>query len=411
MESLTFGKRTYALGLRWVEGDPTRKPPAQVKEALGGGKALYCLQESSDGRVAIGFCDATKLPKTARYSFADAVAATGKDGIYALPVGRGGMLWYVVVAEGQVVPETDAVVPFEDGCSAIENLRAALSLPVYYSGAEALPMDATESFDPQGIATAARIKPLRTVGGSQAGGALVLVLVLGGIGVGGWMVLHKGKPSAAEVAAQQAQAVRDAYLSALHQQVDVLPADAGWVVDAWQASERAFPPAVGGWHRDGFACQPTGCAATYAAASAWAMAPIDAVFGRSALLSADQKTLVVNLPLTTKTQAWTDAQLLAPIRWPRTPADTVGRLAMQSLVTLEGAPTLTNLTEGQTAPPEAQSVLKDTITVKDASYVGATQLAGLTHFFAADGYAPVTLSVVDGPSAAYRVEFQRIGGR
>ena len=412
MEVVTYGKRKYVLGLRWVEADTTRKPAAQVKAALDGAKAVYAVQEGKDGRAVVGYGAATKVGSGALYSFAVTLAQSGKDGIYAMPVGRG-MLWYVVVSDGAVVPETDVLLAFEDGLSAIENMRSAFGLPVFYGGKE--PMPECEEFRPEVIAAAAmRQKPLVQAGGAQIGGALVLAGVVLGVIGGGWWLLHKRGPSPEEQAAQKAAQVRAAYLSAMHAIVDATPQDSGWVQDALTQAQAHFPVAIAGWSRDGFACNVSACVATYSGGEIRQFAPVAAAFGALARLGTDPtKQMTITLPLKTKTQPWTDAQILAPGKWPRSLYDVAGLLPLHFDAKLAANPTSTDVSTSQSPPPEAQPLFEDVLVLKRDGPVVDADLAGMVNAVAKDGFHAHTLSVAEAGSGdrAYRVEFWRLGAQ
>lgn len=412
MEVVTYGKRKYVLGLRWVEADSTRKPAAQVKAATDGAKSVYVVQEGKDGRAVVGYGSAAKLGAGALYSYAVTLASTGKDGIYAMPAGRG-MLWYVVVSEGAVVPETDVLLAFEDGLSAIENMRSAFGLPVYYGGKE--PMPECEEFRPEVIAAAAmRQKALVQVGGAQVGGALVLAGVVLGVIGGGWWLLHKRGPSPEEQAAEQAAQVRAAYLAAMHAIVDATPQDSGWVQDALAQAQAHFPVAIAGWSRDGFACDVSACVATYSGGDIQQFAPVAAAFGPRARLGADPtRQMTITLPLQTKLRPWTDEQILAPAKWSRSLYDVAGVLPLHFDAKLASNPVSTDISTSLAPPPEAQPVFEDVLVLKRDGPVVAADLAGVVNAVAKDGFHAHTLSVAEAGMGerAYRVEFWRFGAQ
>lgn len=420
METLALGGRRYVLGLRWVDGDPAIKAAAQVKEAANGGRVLFGTAEAEDGRHAVGFIPVVGAPKGKLYSYAGALAKAGHSGVFAALLDSGKddpRLWYTVVADGLVVPETDAVASLDAGLTAIEALREAFGLPLFYTGREPLPLRDFTTFDPEGaVEGAGRLKPLQAAGGTQIGGIVVLGLVLAGVGAGAWYMLREPPAPQGDDAAAIAWAERTAYLGGMHSVLDQLPADTGWVINAYAAARQVFVPALAGWRLEGFTCTPDACVATYTAGEAGhALVELVKHYGKARVGTMDdQRSATVNVPLTVTRMAWTDDQILAPLpTWRSYAADVAARVPLHfARLEVDGQIASTDLSAANTMPADALPIMQDVIAVKQAAALESNRLAAIVNHFAQDGFAATALSVSGGMGAtpsAYRIEFTRTG--
>lgn len=416
-----LGKKRFAFGLKWTEVHEGTAV-ALVKEALGGdAKAAYAQITNDDERTVVGYADLaseTAAQKGVLYSYAQALAQAGQPGIYVAAVDEA-QLWYAVVADGLVVPDTDQTMAIEMAYSAIESLRDALGLDVFVAAGTDLALHGARRFDSEGIIEGVKLKPLKRIGGGNSlGGVLFLAAVIAGIAGGGWYVMNKDKAGGADDPQVQAAALRASYVGGAQSMLASRPTDANWVIAAFRGALTQFPAVISGWRLDGITCQPGNCVGRYSATqgSARALATVSAAFpaGTVTLLE-DQNSLTISLPAPAgEPAAWSEDQVLAPLPWPRRAIDTAGGIPIRFLgVELDGGVVTENLGQQMGPPMEAQPLIKERIAVKEAAALDDLQLRGVANYFARDGFVASTLAFSAGTGAtppAWRAEFDRVGG-
>lgn len=413
MEQLAIGKRNYVIGMRWQEGDLDRKPLAQIKDATGTAKALYCAHDTVDGRVSLGYVlTAGSKAKGRLYSLAEACATLGLDGIFALPY-KGG-IWYAVIASGQVVPETDVCITFDAGLTALEGMQSSFGFTIYYGGEEPLPLHGCESFSTASLA-GAKIKPLKSVGGASSGAAIALVMLLAGGGYLAWDTFAPAPAPEGTMTPEQLAQQREAYLGGMRSQLAELPASADWASEAFAGARAAFPVAISGWRLEGFACNPKQCVGTYLGSVTRQISPVIAAFGAQRVALTDSgHGMTVTLPLNVKGQAWSDQQILAPAAWPRPLVDVLGRAHGAFMVHVDGEAAITDIAAALAPPADARPVMKEVVAFKVDGHLSRTQLTTLAYALAQEGFVATTIAVAESAkagSSSWRVEFSRVGGQ
>lgn len=421
-----LGKRRYVFGLKWAEAHE-RKPASVVREALdAGSKGIFTsLRNEDDDRAVVGYGDLQALQDTGKgalYSYAAALAASGTDGIYVAPVDDG-RLWYVVIAHGLPVPETDVTLELAEGLTAVQSMRATFGLPVLVAEGGELGIEPDDWFDPLGLVEHVKLAPLRRSGGAgNAIGAVVLIAVLGCVAFGAWwLFLRKSEVDvdAAADAQALAEAQRASYLASVRAAVAAHPLDTRWVVDAYADATRAYPGGIGGWRLDGVTCSPGTCIANYSAVEdrPRALAPMQERFGAAnVVMLEDQKSLMVSRTVPTGSVAveWSDNQVLAPRHWPRPASDVLGRLGLYfAKIEADGQVGVEDLGATMMPPPEARPLLREKVAIKQAEALDPIRLKGLVVYFGEEGFAPANLAFstgTGGVSPAWRMEFVRLGG-
>jgi len=390
MHVQTVGKRKVALGLKWVELEPGRSPAAAFKQMTAPkASGLHTVLTHADGRKVMGVVESP--PTGTFYSAAHALAASGQDGIYVMSVQQNGerALWYVVIQDGLVVPETDVIHPSDMCVAAVNDVRHISDLPLYCADQDSAWDDALY-FDPDTVFSTANIKPLVAIGRTGQGKLLVLLLVLA-TGGGLWYIMQPPKIDDAQLRAEQAWQARRQYLASLRVAVQS-PADSGWIVDVWSQSHGIFPPVVSGWHLQTLHCTTKQCLATYQAPDGQVRAttPVRTWFATWAdvsvqILPNDQNTLTVRLPLTVPMQVWTDDQLLAPTAWMRPALDVAGRMGLYFAgLKQEGAVTTDPIGSGR--PNDANPLNQETIVLHQTMNLDAERLRSLVAWFGSEGF-------------------------
>lgn len=418
----TIGKRQFAFGLQWTELHD-RVPAELAREALGTEiKGVYTTVKNKDDLTVVGYAETPEggpSTKGALYSYAAALTAIGKDGIYVAPVNVD-RLWYVVIADGLVVPGTDQVLEVQSALTAVASMRSSFDLPVYVADDAELAIADAQRFNTEQAIAKAKVKPLRRLAqSSQWLGIVLLILVLVGIGFGAWYLFSDTPQEVVGPSAQeQAAELRAAYLVSVRGAVSTHPATGAWVTSAYRTAVKRLPPVIAGWRLEGVTCTPNGCSGTYVAVIGQprAIAPVIKRFGKSAVaMLSDNNSMTVKIttPPVKRTQ-WTDNQILTPLPWPRAASDVAGRLPLYFAdIALDGRISVVNLNTKFQAPLDANPLARETIAIKQASALEITQLNSVAAYFAQAGFVATALAASGGTGetpSAWRLEFQRLGG-
>lgn len=410
MEFLSTGKRRYALGLSWGEVAAS-SVTAQAKRAIGKSKGLYFVQTGRDGAKRLGVGLATTLPKGRVFSAAAAIAALGEDGVFGVPQGDG--CWYVAVQDGGIVAGTDRFVPFEQALDAMVALSSALNLSLYWSGAEEIPGAQSGQFELAAL-DGAKIAPMVSVGESQLVGAVMLVCVLAASGYGGWTVINKSKAVDPVLAEQQAlEQQKQLYIADTVSKLATVPADSGWVLDAFDAARSKLPLSVSGWVAQGYACDSAKCVGTYKAQPIHAVDSVVRAYGgdKNVAVLDDGKALTIRTNLKPSPSGWSEAFVQSPPVWKRSAADIAGLLPLAFNVIVE-QPKVEPIDPSFQAMEGITELVRESIVVRSEGEPDRAMLAVLANTFAKDGFVSETLAVSRGEKgASWRVEFQRIKAR
>jgi len=419
MRIAKIGKRQYAFGLDWSDsvGDD---PKEAVRLAIGEDEsALYCVSKRKDSEPVVGYQKLTEPVKGRVYSYAQAIASKGVDGIYVGPTGEN-EAWYVVINNGQVVPSTDRLMEPRDILDAIDVLRDTFQVPLFLAtGIDGSRFGEHETFDSEEIVKKVRVRPMQVIGsGSQLAGVLVLATVVVGISAAGWYLFIRD-PGPEVDPVVQAQMLKQTYLDSVRAQVASIPASNSWLISAYRAATDSFPGRVSGWELEGVRCTPAACTATYALdadALGFGITPVFERFdGASVQILPDNKSFTTSVQLDSTEQAtWSDEEILAPRQTGVRLLDVVGLYGMtfgESRV--EADPSVQELHSLSPMPPEAAMAFKEAFATRADAYLDAVKLKGQAVFMDRSGFIATELNFSHGNGsipAAWRIGWARVHG-
>lgn len=419
-----IGKRTYAFELEWL--DLGGRPASEViREHLDGGQqAQYVVLT----RPVAGAKKKKQVPGVAGYfegerkgkifSYAAALAATFKDGIFVAPT-EAGRLWYLVVNDGQVVPETDRSLERDDALRMIDVLRVTYDqLTVYAVDGTGVP-DARE-FDPERAISKAKVEALRPVVASQAKGIFAIIAVLGITGALYWAT---SKPAAPDAAAQF-ESQRVAFVQSAKEAMAALPDDPNWVVFAVARAKTAFPDEVAGWRSEGVKCTPTNCTGTYVlpqSGSGFGYTPLEERFGVGMVkLLPDGRSLEAMIPLQLPVRDVPEEAIMAPASNVVPMLDLMGAVPLRFYgVGVDSKTDVAALNEQLGAPAGLPVLTRETFaTLKTSDETGGGRLdllslKGQAQLMASGGFVAATVAYSDGAGTIpvlWKVEWTRIRG-
>lgn len=422
MRLADIGGVVYAFELDWI-GLGDQKADVVAKEyASEGGKWLYCTHATPESGTVIGLGEVDADDKLARkpvQSFALALAATAKSGIYAALVdqedGEPQFLWFVAIEDGAIVPNTDTSKPLDEAVRAIGNL-ATLGFPVYTMGE--IPGLYGSMFDPaeeiKGIVT----PKLRVVQKGFSPRALLLSGAISAVVAMGAFVANDyyKEQRAYEEAGDSIQAQTEAYVSQVKGIGDSLVADSFWLRDELVSSYRVFPQEFAGWNLEQVECTPSGCAAIYIPSqTGFSVSELKNRYGqKNTTWDAQSKKMRVVKPghEPWNMQVWTEDDILSPSVQPASNLEILGQLpTMYSGVSANESRLDLNLQFG--APGFAGKLFQETIETKADFYFDPLMAAGIVSYFAKNGFVATKFSV-SRPSAdlpgKWAVEWKRING-
>lgn len=403
-----IGKQKFAWGLSWASVDE-KSPAKAAKKILDPAQAwLYTSVPSDDGRLAIGFTD--KLDEIGRgkvYSYAAALAKIAEEGIYVAPIGDD-HLWYVVIAHGSVVPETDAIEPADEALGKIMGLREAFGLPVRVAEGFAVSIPTDGEFDSQSVLAAHPIKPLTRMGGaSKLKTAVVLALLAGFVGGAGWWMLGpEDEPIFVDNSAQLEREARARYLSAIQGELHAIPRDAGWVSRAARLAQAGLPEVWGGWVLHEVACVPGGCSGSYRPnddGGPFSLSVFESRFKDGQVVRGDVAGQVtVNVPLDVAMGLqWTDDMIEGGYAHGEHLTDVIGGLSMRMPgMELDGQVIQSDLKALHAGPPAAANLSKEQFVVGARERVDPSRVNYTAAALARSGFAPVALNFNTGLGAA-----------
>lgn len=286
----SIAKRTYAFGLTWTESTQ-RAGKADIRNQRSrldpsGRERFYTCVIHSQGHFALGCGIAESSVKGTVYSYAATLAAHHADGLYVARVDEE-HLWFAVIADGIVTPETDVIDTTEKVLERVEDYRTLLYLDpqnihategIYIAGGSQL-------FDPIEAVAAVR-KPVAMTATSgrmslgpwvYAAAAVAVVIV----GLALWHA-HEAAKSKQQLSADQRKQMIQTYHLAVQAALSAYPREAGWVLHDWTKVTDTLPPFYAGWTLSDINCTPTGCDGTYkrqSNLSAYAVTPFTDRFG------------------------------------------------------------------------------------------------------------------------------------
>lgn len=416
MRIVQIGKRNFAFGLSWSDnfGDDAKEA---IRDAMGEeSAALYTVIKAGKGAGddVLGYVKGTHKGKL--FSYAEAVAAAGHQGIYVADMGDD-QVWWLIVKDGQVMAGTDRVLDKRDGLDAIESLRYAYpDLTVFASRIDV--RNASE-FAIEALVASAKVKPLKRLGTENPIlGVVVLLLVLAGVGYGGWYLFIREEKVEVDPAAEL-ERKRKLYVAAAQSAVSSVPREAAWVVSAFDVSRTSFPEQIAGWALEGVTCQPAACTATYAVAKdaqGYAITPVWDAFGKERVsLMGDKKSLTVAQTLPApEFIAYTEQEVMQPPKTSGRIIDTIGRLGMKfGDVRLDGDYKTENLHEANQAPPGTAPLYRETLALRNDEVLSDVRVRGLAAYLSEAQFVATSLNYSTGSGSiapAWRIEWTRVHG-
>lgn len=317
----TVGKKHYAFGLTWVgvARKPTKAVVATQRRAHKASNAstFYTCVCKKNGTFVLGTGVTATRVRGKVYSYAASLAKRQPDGLYVVRVDDTN-LWFVLIRDGLVIPETDVIGPAEKVLESVHFYRQTLDLDAdtIFAG-EDVRLDDAQSFDAAAAVQGMRDPvPLSAVTGRGPVMLLAGVATFAILGVGGYKLYKKHQAAQAEQAltAQQRAQVIAAYHGAAQAALAGYAQDPRWVAQAWQMASLRLTPFLAGWTLQKVDCTPAGCDGHYVHGSslaAYAIAPFQARFAHVSI-HPDVNSLQVHLPLTTPLRVVDDALLHAP---------------------------------------------------------------------------------------------------
>lgn len=417
-----FGKRQFAFGLEWKEGgDDLDEVLDGVRDVEG---AFYCLMQAGkrgSDPACVGLFRAPPKTSGDLYSFAAAVAGTGNDGVYVMPIGDD-KLWYVSIRESLVVPGTDRI---DDKSTVLNSIQTQIALAERNGEIRKVfsPLEIRQSgwqvFDPKEVADRAKVKPLKKTKEASKGVAIAAVLgVFAVAGVAAWFFMFRG-PSEAERAAQDAEAARQAYVANLTQQLTNLPSDHAWVNGAFDKVSALAPAFAAGYVQKEVNCQPLSCAVLYNVLkdSPYSPAELRATLGDQVSFDATGQVATYTIPVETPVVLVDDALLRA---WPVSPNQTKERIGVLPIyapnLSISRDPVEEDLSAmAGTIPPGYAPITRTVVALRlrEPSALLEGDVASLSDFWANGGFVPTSLrwtSGLAGESPTWTAEFTRVSG-
>lgn len=418
MRTEVLGKRSFAFELEWNDnfGDDAKDA---LRDAHGDAAGvLYTVLKGRNEAEMLGSGVIEHKAKSKIFSYAEALSAAGRDGIY---VSRSAVdaLWYVVIADGRVVAGTDRSLREDDARDAILTLHQAFpELPILSCGVELHHPNVLE-FTLEAAVAQSKVKPMKRLSTENpVVGVLVLAAVLGAVGYGGWYLFVREEVVEVDPAAE-IERQRVLYVSQVQANVSAVPRDAAWAVAAYDLARTSFPEAIAGWSLEGVTCQPTHCVATYALArdvQGYALSPVWNAFGRDTVaLMADKRSLQVTYKLLAPQMlAYTELDVATPPRTGARVMDTIGRLGMLfDSVAVDGEFKTDPLHESLQGPVGSAPLFRESFALKQDEPLTEIRLKGLVSYLSYAQFVATAFSFSTGSGsipAAWRVEWVRVHG-
>lgn len=416
MRVVQLGKRHYAFELAWTPLE-ARKPSEAARadipvedELESGNQPVWTAVAHGSAGGVLGWGSIEPGMPSRVWSYAEALARNAKPGIYVAPVDEE-QLWYVVIADGMPVPGTDVARPNDLARRLIGTMAEQYGLRVLAAAGSEIYLPGAGEFDAERIVAKVKMGPMRRASGRGKG--LAAAAILGSTAVGFGLAVkmllfpgHEG-PSPATIAAQE----RGAYIAAARSALGAhpLPADAGWVVTAFERSRAAFPSGVGGMRLEAVVCESAVCTATYRSQVGDAPPVMEALRERAGgrLRFDTSGGVLVSIPLPkVDVVNWDDARIVDPVRESASAqevaADTLSRFYPVEVA----APVLGELAR-MPASMGTAAVFSETLTVT-SGFPETVQLKGLAALYAHAGFGPIRLEY---NAQQFKVDFSRyIGG-
>lgn len=416
----SIGKHKFAWGLLWASVDET-SPAKAAKQVLDPAQAwLYTSLPSDDGRLTLGYTD---IPDGAGrgkvYSYAAALAQVAGAGIYVAPIGDD-QLWYVVLAHGSVVPETDTIERTDEALGKVVGLREAFDLPVRVAEGFAVDIPTDGTFDAQSVLAAQKLKPLVQLGGeSKLKTAVVLGLLAAFVGgAGWWMLAPEDQPVFVDNSAHVEREARANYLAAIHGELQGIPQDAGWVSLAARKVLGELPEVYAGWVLHEAVCLPSGCRGTYRPSEEgpFSLAVFEAHFPDGRVERGEIAGEVqVSLPLEVDVGLeWSDDMIEGGHTYGDHLTDVIGALSMRMPgMELDGRVIQENLNARHAAPGAMAQLNKEQFAVGTRERVDPSRVHYTAAALAKAGFAPTALNFNTGlgrAQAVWSVAAVRVSG-
>ena len=406
----TIGRTRYVWGLAWVDSD-SRKP-AQAAKALLDPKEewVYVGSETVDGRLAFGYAPKpTDEGKGRLYSYAHSLAQVAEDGIYVAPIDDD-HCWYVVVSQGSVVPDTDAIEDTDEALAKVLGLREAFDFPVKVAEGFSVGIAVDGTFDVDSVEGATGQVALSKIGGSgQAKKLAVLAALVVLVGGGAWFALHKDEvPVVVDHSAEQAAQLRANYLESIRGELVKIPWDGSWARAAAQAALSELPEVYAGWALREVECVPSGCTGIYVPGNdgPFSLSMLESRFQqgwltRGAVAGEVQVTvpLDVGMGLT-----WDDDMILGGYTHGLHLTDLIGALpARLPGIELDGPVRQDDLRAARAAPIEAQTILKEQIALGARERLNPRRVNYVAAEMAQAGFSPMALNYTTGAGSSQPV--------
>lgn len=399
----SIGNARYVWGLTWVDSD-ARKPAQAAKLLLDPAEEwLYIGSETVDGRLTFGYAPHPEDKGKGRlYSYAHSLSQVAEDGIYVAPIGDDHS-WYVVVSQGSVVPDTDAIESNDEALAKVLGLREAFDLPVMVAEGFSVGIPVDGTFDVESVEGGAGRVALSKVGGTgQAKKLAVLAILVVLVAGGAWFALRKDEPpELVDQSAEQAAQLRAHYLSSIREELAKIPWDGSWAGSAAQTALVELPEVYAGWELREATCVPSDCTGIYVPGDEgpFSLSMLESRFPegwvtRGAIAGEVQVTvpLDVGLGLT-----WEDDMILGGYTHGLHLTDLIGALpARLPGIELDGAVRQDDLRAARSGPVEAQSIFKEQIALGARERLNPRRVNYVAAELAQAGFAPMVLTYTTG---------------
>lgn len=415
----SLGKYRFAWGLTWVSVEATAPAKAARQRLDPGSEWLYTGHQSEDGRLAFGYTQRPKdVGKGKLYSYAQALAQVAEPGIYVAPL-DGGRIWYTVITQGAVAPDTDAIEPAEAALIQVEGLREAFRLPVLVAHGFEVGIHPDQDFDP-GIVLAADLTPLSSLGGVGKAKQLLTLGVLAALvgGMGYWMFGPEEPVAFDNSAAVEAEQTRLNYLAGVQSELATIPRDAGWVAAAARKTFAELPEVYAGWNLREVACLATGCRGIYQPVedAPFSLSALEASFPEGRVVRGDAGAEVaVLVPLDVAVGLdWGDDMIESGFTHGQHITDVIGSLPTR----VPGVSMNSNVQREElhvqlSAPAHFAPLVKEQFSVSGQGRMDPSRVNHAAAAFARAGFAPIGISYTTGvgsTQAGWAMALVRVSG-
>lgn len=419
-----IGKSQFVFGMDWRDASSDFEDALEsAREVEGGWYAVVRAGKRASDPACVGVFRPEGKPKGALLSFAAALAATGNDGLYILPM-PDGRLWSANIRAGLVLQGADRIGDRDEVLRAVSDLLALSGRggdPLKVFSPLEIRQPGWQVFDPAEIARTTRVKPLRP-NAADAGPLVKAVAALAVVGVilgAGWWFFMRG-PSAAEQAAMDAEAARQAYEAMMQQHLSGLPDNPEWIVRAFADVSAEAPGWIGGYVLQQARCTPTGCQAIYAADARQAHSPgllRDRLGAQRVTFDATGRLATLSVPVVVGFQPVDSARIKD---WPVLPDQVKERLAMMGTylpgIVLQADPVPEDVSAQAGALPVGyRSITRTVLSLRplESQALLWPELATMVDYWGLSGFVLTSVQWSHGfgdEPATWSAEFTRVSG-